>query len=183
MHTPERMYFLRACVKPFRIIYSDYKKARDQYLYECTFNGSVIALQTALNDRFDPLLRDIVVEDATYDSVYLYKRTELQPALSMYRRWNATTFASATSGVFCVKSGVVYQANASVVGTDVPGVSAKWDVVTGAATYFLRTHADYNANIKFTIKVPSTVTFNFNELKALVNFYKMAGPGYQVVVI
>jgi hypothetical protein len=183
MHTPERMDFIKALIRPFKLMYSEYTVAKDKYLYQCTFNGSVIALETALNDRFDNVNRGITIEDATYDKVYLYLQSESQLPLYMYRRWNATTFASASAGVFCVRGGVVYSANASVVGTDVPGVSVKWDVEATKQTPYLRRQSNYNGAVKFTIKVPSSVTFNMNELKGLVNYYKIAGPGYQVLVV
>lgn len=88
----------------------------------------------------------------------------------------------AASGEFCVKNNRVYEANAATTGADVPGVSTKWDL-TIRAVPILRMQSNFNGAITFNVNVPSTVSFSLNEMKALINYYKMAGKGYQINVI
>jgi len=181
LHAPKRINMLKVMLKPFKVIHADFIKAKDEFIYKCTFNGEVLYLQTALNDKFDLINRGITIVDSNYDPLYIYARSESKPPIMMYARWKSTiNFAT---NDFCVTStNRVYQANAPTTGSDVPGVSSKWDLTTRTVP-ILRARSNFNGTITFNVNVPSTVSFNLNEMKALINYYKLAGKGYQINII
>ena len=180
LHSPKRLNTLAVYLKPFKVLHAKFLLAKDEYIYKCTFNGSVIYLQKALNDRFDPTNQGITITDATYSPLYIYLASESQPPIIMYRRWNNTMVAAV--GDFCVYGRHVYEANTATTGSDVPGTSVKWTLTTRQAPV-LRMQSNFNGTVTFNVNVPSTVTFNLNEMRALINYYKQAGKGYQINII
>ena len=56
--------YLNALLSPFKQLYNDFTKARDEHLYKLNHNSQVCYLESALNDTFDPELRRIYIADA-----------------------------------------------------------------------------------------------------------------------
>lgn len=158
-------------------MYAEFVAKRAEYTYKCRFNGEVIYLETALNDRFDPVNRAIYITDAVYDKVYIYKKSELKPAIIAYRKWNAAT--SFAAGKFCFYNGLIYSANATAL-NKVPGIDPEWDLEPTKDAPILRKKANYNGGISFWVMVPVALVFSTEEMTALVNYYKLAGRGFEI---
>lgn len=76
------------------------------------FGGTIVDLTTGFTTiSFDGV------------SVYGKQVNGISAGSTRIQTWTATTFASGTQ---VIKDGKVYESNASVVSTDVPGVSSKW---------------------------------------------------------
>lgn len=180
LHTPRRLNRLRAAAKPFKEIYKNFKAAKDDALYKCTFNGSVIYLECALNDRFDKVNRGITISDAFYKPVYIYRKSELKPAMIVYRRWNNIHFFAV--GKFCFYQGHIYEATTAHT-NKIPGIDPEWTLRPDKKAPVLRRKANFTGEIKFYVNVPSTVVFNVNEMKALVNYYRFASLKFLIRIV
>ena len=180
LHTPRRLNRLRAAAKPFKEIYKSFKTAKDDALYKCTFNGSVIYLECALNDRFDKVNRGITISDAFYKPVYIYGKAELKPNIVAYARWNNSTFFAL--GKFCFYQGHIYEAT-TANSNKIPGVDPQWTLRNDLKAAVMRSKMNFNGEIKFYVNVPSTVVFNINEMKALVNYYRFASLKFLIRIV
>lgn len=170
----------KVMAKPFRQIYHEFKVQKDDLIYKSIFNGEVIYLETALNDKFDNENRGITITDAFYQKLYIYMKSESKPPLILYRKWNSTI--DFVTGKFCFYQGLIYESNTTPNVNKIPGIAAEWTLTTRKAP-ILRMKANFNGEIHFWVNVPSTVTFSENEMKALINYYKMAGLGYVIRTI
>ncbi|WP_317899414.1 hypothetical protein [Aurantibacillus circumpalustris] len=177
--TPIRLNRLKALIKPLEIMYAEFTALRAEYTYKCRFNGSVVYLETALNDRFDSINRGIYITLANHAKLYIYKVSELKPPLILYRKWNAAT--SFATGKFCFYQGDIYEANATAL-NKVPGVDPEWDIRPARKAPILRKKANYNGLVAFYVYVPAAVVFAEWEMKSLINYYKLAGRGYQIII-
>lgn len=177
---PFRLDFYKALFKPLRVLHAELLLFIDLLLYESSYNGGMASLQAAINDKFDKTLRRITVVDAFFDPTYIYYVSENKPAPILYYVWENTLPFAANH--FCLHNGIIYQANATPSGTDVPGVSPKWTATTRKPPY-IRHVEEYTSLITFYVKVPFAITFDEKEMKALIAKYIFAGPGYLIRVI
>lgn len=159
-------------------MYAEFHNFRYEYTYRTRFNGQMQYLETALNDRFDPTNRDIYIQDAFYPKVFIYKKTEVKPAIIAYRKWNSTT--SFSTGKFCWYQGDVYVANTTAF-NKIPGTDPEWTIQPSRSAPVLRKKANYNGYLSFFVMVPVALVFNQPEMEALINYYKLAGRGYQIL--
>ena len=77
--------FVKAFAEPLKYMKESFEAFRATKDYRLTHNSQVCYLQAALNDRFDPLLRGIEVQDGdgNNEGVIIYKRSEDKP-LTIY---------------------------------------------------------------------------------------------------
>lgn len=158
-------------------MYAEFNDLRYTFTYKTRFNGQMNYLETALNDRFDPTNRDIYIQDAFYSKVFIYLKSEVKPAIKVYRKWNSTT--SFGIGKFCWYQGDVYVANAVAL-NKIPGTDPEWTIQPSKAAPILRKKANYNGQISFIVMVPVTLVYSQSEMNALINYYKLAGRGYTI---
>lgn len=177
LRAPRRLAMLEVMYKPLSMIYADFRAAYKEYRLKTIFNGGIQYLETALNDRFDPDDRGIIVDDSFYEKKYLYLKIEDNPAQIIYNHWRSTrTYAV---GDFVIHSGSVWEANA--INTNAtPGVSGSWTLTTRKPLY-LRMRANYNEGYSFTVYVPSSITYSEAEMRSLINYYKLAGKNYTII--
>lgn len=177
LSTPIRLSIIKALTLPFRMMYTEFVAKKKELFYKASYNGSSIYLQNALNDKFDPTDRGITLEDAFYDQTHLFLKSELQPDLIAYRKWNATD--NFVTGAFCFKDGVIYESNSTPNINNVPGVDPEWDPTPEEITY-LRMKSNFRGSMNFTVIVPPTVVFSETEMKALIKYYIPAGFGFSI---
>lgn len=177
LRTPRRLDRLMAMVKPFKVIYIEFTNLTAEYTYKCRFNGQMIYLETALNDRFDPVNRAIYIDDAFFPKTYIYKRSEARPPLIMYRKWQSSI--SFATGKFCYYQGDIYVANSTAL-NKIPGTDPEWTIQPARSAPFIRKQYNYNGELSFYVMVPVSLVFSTAEMKALINYYKIAGPGYLI---
>lgn len=175
--TPKRLDRIRAMLKPLELLYNEFTNLRALYTYKCRINGTVIYLEMALNDRFDNTSRQIYIETASYEKLFIYKKSESRPPIILYKKWDATT--SFAVGKFCWYNGLVYQANALAL-NKVPGIDPQW-TVTARLAPVLRMKSNFTGEVAFIVWVPSTLIYSDAEMRSLINFYKMAGYGYEIM--
>lgn len=174
---PLRINRIKALVSPFKFMHGEFLLRKADLFYQAHLNGSVIKLEQGLNDRFDNINRGIFISNFEFDKLWLYRKTEVKPAMILYRRWQSTI--NYVVGEFVWQSGIVYVCNTNCI-NKVPGVDPEWSTTTRKAP-IIRRASNFNGTVAFVINVPSTLVFNLDEMKALVNRYKLAGPGYIIV--
>lgn len=181
LRQPVRLNRLQVYAKPFKQIYTEFLVKKADLDYRCNFNGQIAYLETALNDRFDPINRGIYITEAFYNPVYIYLKSELKPAIKLYMKWDAVT--SFGVGKFCFYQGSIYLANATAL-NKVPGVDPQWTLTLKKAPV-IRMKENYNGVIGFYVNIPVAAydPAQLAEIKSLINYYKLAGPGYLIKII
>lgn len=174
---PIRLNRIKAMILPFKVIYNGFILALNDLIYKAKFNGTVIYLETALNDRFDPVNRAIFISEFDFAKIYIYKKSELRPPLILYMKWKPTI--NYLVGQFAWVAGSVYQANAVNI-NKIPGVDPQWTLTPRVAPV-LRMASNFNGLISFVVNVPSTLVFNLAEMNATIKYWKLAGPGYIII--
>jgi hypothetical protein len=72
--------YIQVLIAPVTATYHSFVRYRRQKLYELSITPQVCFLQKLLNDRYDNVLRRIIIEDTVLQSsVYLYRDAELKP--------------------------------------------------------------------------------------------------------
>jgi hypothetical protein len=164
--------------KPLRALYAEFKTKVDDLIYKAAKSGKVIDLETALNDKFDPILRRITITDAFFRPTYIYKKSESRPPIILYWKWN--TITNFITGKFCYYTdGIVYQSNTTPNINKIPGVDPEWDVTTRKPPVILK-KVNFETAIRFNVNVPTGLTYSTAEMKAEINYYKLAGLGYLI---
>lgn len=180
LHTPIRLNRIKVYLAPLRLLWQEFNSFFTDVKYKAGFNGGMICLQAALNDKFDNSLRRITVVDTFPEPLYIFYTTENQPAPYLYWVWEVGINFS--TGQYCYKDGIIYQANANTTGADVPGVSAKWDA-TNFELPSIGYTTEYTSEVTFFVNVPAAITFDVTEMKALINSFIFAGPGYLIKIV
>lgn len=71
------IYFIWAFLEPINDIYYWWVQFRKDNLYKLSHNGQICYLRAVLNDRFDPVLRRIVITGSQrYEKEYIYTVAE-----------------------------------------------------------------------------------------------------------
>lgn len=176
LHLPRRLNFLTCLAKPFKIIWADFVAMKDDMVYRAVINPSIISLEMALNDKFDPVNRDIYISDAFYPKVFIYRKSELKQGPILYRKWNAVT--DFVTGKFCFYDGLIYESTATPNVNKTPGVDPEWVLAPGKKAPVLRMKPNYSGQIAFIVNVPNTLVYSQFEMHKLIKTNKVAGPGY-----
>lgn len=180
LHQTIRLSRIKALTKPFRMMYAEFVAKKNDLFYKASFNGSWVYLETALNDKFDRVNRGITLNDTAVPRVWIYKKSELKPAIVAYMKWNSIT--DFVSGKFCLYNGVIYQSNSTPNVGNIPDVDPQWDATTKPVAYIYR-KSNYTGSMNFSVLVPSSVVFDETEMRSLIKYYLPAGYGFSIKVI
>jgi hypothetical protein len=72
--------WFQVLISPVVTLYQDFKLFREAKIYQLTITPQVCYLERLLNDRYDYILRRIVIEDSIdKDLSYVYLQAELKP--------------------------------------------------------------------------------------------------------
>lgn len=171
--------WLKVLVSPFVKIYQEFLIAYDAYVLKIRFNGQIIYLQKRLNDRFSPTTGGIyIIDGSLLNPVYIYRNIEVQPPLFLYRKWKQTINYPVDD--YCVYDNKVYKCLIANIHNNPALNPTKWQYVKDIT--FIRTNAEFNIQYNFIIKIPSSVVFNVIELRAVVDFYRLAGKRYKIEI-
>lgn len=76
------MAFVRLIVVPFILLYQSFKRFRQTAIYDLSISPQVVCLEKILNDRYDPDVRGIYIDDAEeHAGMYLFMDAEDKPVL------------------------------------------------------------------------------------------------------
>jgi len=172
-----RKTLLEVLISPVKNLHTTLLQYRIDTIYKVRFNGQIIYLTKFLNDRYDNIFRGIYIDNvANVNIPYLYNKAEVRPKTYLYNKWDGSIAYSA--GEFSVYGTNVYIALGSTT-NDQPDISpADWAVYKDR--FFLKNKIEYQTQYDFIVMVPVPVTFNVNEMKAFINYYKLAGKRYTI---
>jgi hypothetical protein len=142
------------------------------------FTGQIVYLTHALNDRFDPLNRAIYIDNvASVFKPFVYNKLEAKPPTYVYNKWVAGQSYSLNDkvsfGMFIWRSLTnSNQGNTPFIG------SSHWAFDKNRLC--IKNKAESPA-VDFIVYVPFSLNFDINEMKALINYYKLAGKRYSIV--
>lgn len=171
--------WLKVLVSPFVKIYQEFLIAYNAYVLKIRFNGQVIYLEKRLNDRFSPTIGGIyIIDGSPLTPLYLYRNVEAKPPLYLYRKWKATS--SYAVNEFSVKNNKVYKCLVANTNIDPISNPTEWQYVKEVT--FIRKKTEFDIQYNFIIRIPAAVVFNVIELRAVVDFYRLAGKQYKIEI-
>lgn len=124
--------WIRSLLMPLDDLYGRFVEQRNKHLYNLAHNGQKCYLRKALNDRFDPHLRRITIDEPThYAAVYIFTEPEDLP-------------------IYLEPSVYLYAGEEHVGGTN------------------------------FVVRIPRGLSYLDLEIKALIDYYKIASKKYTI---
>lgn len=76
---------LKTLLSPIKLLFNEFYLFFSKKKYDLTFDGRVVYLEHVLNDIFDPLNREIFIEDAPQQQThYIFNEIEGNEAVYMY---------------------------------------------------------------------------------------------------
>lgn len=133
--------WLLLCAFKIRQIWDSFLVYRTDNLVKASLTGQIMTLEEHLNDVFDPVNREIHIEDPEWiEPVNLFLKVEEKPRTVLYLKSEA-----------------------------------------GAPTYLWnQEEADY---VQFIVYIPTAWADSIiEEMKTIINCYKLAGKQYQIIV-
>ena len=171
--------WLKVLVCPFVKIYQEFLIAYDAYVLKIRYNGQVNYLEQRLNDRFSPTSGGIyIIDGATVDPIYLYRKIEIQPPLYLHRKWKQSI--SYVVGNFAVDNNKIYKCLVNNIHFRPSLNPTQWQYERDVT--FIRSRIEFYLQYNFIIRIPSSVVFNSSELRAVVDFYRLAGKKYKIEI-
>lgn len=80
LRNSKMLAWIRSLLKPVEELYNIFKGNRTSNLYQLAHNSQVVYLQAALNDVFDTVNRNIIVDDGAFeDPLFVYQPLEDEP--------------------------------------------------------------------------------------------------------
>lgn len=178
LRKPKRLAWLRVLLTPVRWMWVETEVFREQNLYFLNHTGQVIYLEKVLNDRFDALGRNIYITDGSVGD-YVYRYAENEPKW-IYRTWRAGV--NYAGGDKVMDAGTIYEAlNANVDERPSTSISGDWVEADEPWLVFQRSETDQLPD--FIVYVPFFVNFNEEEMKALIDRYRIAGRTYLIEIV
>lgn len=169
-----RMFWIQALIKPVKDIHTEFLVTKTEYTYKVRFNGQKIYLERILNDTFAPGTSVIYITNGLPLNVYIYKKSEVKPPVYLYKKWKSTY--SYLPGHYAYHLGIVYICSSANTNQN-PTSSSSWAGTTLQPT-FIRKSSEYSTTPSFIVWVPNTLVYDVNKMKALIEYYILAGKSY-----
>ena len=175
--TSLRLIWLKVLINEIKLNYGKFLDYRTAGLYKLSFNSQVIYLEHILNDMFDNINRGIYIDNvADLNRPYLHNKVEGVAPFYFYNNYNPST--SYIIGQRCVEGNTVYKAIGNGTG-NLPSASPIYFIADKTIEFF-KNKIEYQLMNDFIVMVPTSVTFDTNAMKAVVNYYKLAGKRYTI---
>lgn len=172
--------FIQILISPFKKIHQEFLMMYQVYVYKIRFNGQVQYLEKILNDKFDPVSAGIYIIDGNPAIPnYIYIQSESNPPIYLYRKWNSAV--NYTTGQFSIEGNKVYKSLSSNTNKLPSTNPTDWDYEKEVT--FIRRTSEFYIQFDFIVKVPSSLVFNLVSMKAIIDFYRLAGKRYKIEYI
>lgn len=169
--------FLQVVISPFVEIYGEFMAKYQVLVYKVRFTGQVIYLEKILNDKFSPTSGGIyIVDGQTTPKKYLYRKSEGKPPQYRYRKWKGTY--NYVPGDFGIYGNKVYKCLAAHTNILPLGNPTYW--VYHTEVTYRRRNAEFNIQFNFIVKVPASLTFDSTSMRAIIDYYRLAGKRYKI---
>jgi len=173
-----RLNWIHALVKPIKNINVEFGQVRQAYINKVAYNGQRMNLEKILNDKFDSSLRRIFITDSFhFNNHYLYKKVESKPPRYLHKKWNSAT--NYGIGQFSVEGNSIYKSLTNNLNAQ-PSISpTDWDYERKVE--FLRKRSEYSLTSGFIVNVPTSLVYDDPEMRATINYYRLAGIGFIII--
>lgn len=169
--------WLKVLISPFDKISKEFLIAYDLFVLKIRFNGQIIYLEKILNDKFSPTSGGIYIIDGNTNTPnYLYRKIEGKTPIYLYRKWKSTINYVVDN--YVVINNKVYKCTVANIGFNPSLNPTKW--VYHSDVVFFKRAVDFYIQYDFIVKIPSTLTFNNISLRAIVDYYRLAGKHYKI---
>lgn len=177
LQTTRRIDWIKALISPFNQIYQEFLIQYQVYSYKIRFNGQVMYLEKILNDKFSPTYGGIYIADGiTLYPTYLYRKIEIQPPLYLHRKWKQSI--SYVVGNFVVHQNKIYKCLVNNIHVQPSLNPIQWQYKRDIT--FIRRRIEFNIQYDFIVRIPASLTYNVVSLRAIVDFYRLAGKRYKI---
>lgn len=175
--TTYRVSWLNVILSQIKALYNTFIAYRDTVLYNLSFNAQIMNLRHVLNDRFDNSTRAIYIDNvADRARIYWYNSSELREPFYSYNNYDAAvTYAV---GEFSVLDNKVWKALNISTGSAPSSINTDWEYYKNVV--FFKNLDEYSSLYDYIVMVPVAVTFDLNEMKALINKYNAGGMRYTI---
>jgi hypothetical protein len=177
LRTSRRINFLKAAVKPFKTLYQEFLDLIDGWFQRARFTFETQYIEKALNLRFDPVNNGIYIQDVVPLRYYIFNEAESEPTQYVFNEWDSAV--AYLVGDYSQINGTVYRALTNNTNKAPASNPSDWVVETDLNVYLFN-EFDYAYNVRFVVYVPVSVTFDVNEMTALINLYRFASIGYEI---
>jgi hypothetical protein len=169
--------FMRVMVGQVRVLHGAFLSFRSTTLYNMTHTAQTMSLEHIINDRFDPLLRRIYIDNQPDPTqAYIFRLVEAEDGPALYRRWRIVT--AYTTGQRVAHNGVIYTALANNTGVAPVDGSPSWSVTE--PSYTITTLYDALNAADFKVMIPDVMYVDPAAMRSLVDGYKLAGKRYTI---
>jgi hypothetical protein len=166
-----------AALSPVRDLHTQFIQFRNEAIYKASFTSQVIYLEKRLNDRFDAIMRRIYINNvADLPFVYAFNSSENENLFAYNNYDSAITYQVDD---YCSTPTGVYKCIATSTG-NLPDTSANF-VWQHENTYLMNV-SEMNLANDFIVMVESSITFDANEMRSIVNYYKLAGKRFTIQI-
>lgn len=178
LQTIFRIKWILALIKPFKMIYSEFNSVMLEYIYKVRFTGQICYLETILNERFDPTGNGIYITNGNSNQQrYLYYRSESKPPDYIYFR-HSLSQAYLTDD-YAIDGAFVYKALSNNTGKKPSLYPAYWQYYKEVEFIYYR--SEFSIQYDFIVNVPITILFDNKAMRALIDFYRLAGKRYKII--
>lgn len=179
MRQLRQIAWLEVLVSQVKSLHIGFLLFREEIIYKLRFNSQIIYLEKRLNDKWDNTNRGIYIENtADIDRNYLYNKIELRPKTFLHNKYDPNR--TYIIGDWVVYKRRVYKAVDVIPLNWPPDLNPSEWQNRRERTWFYN-QSEYISAFDFIVWVPVAVVFDINEMKAVINLYKLAGKRYQIL--
>lgn len=165
-------------ISQVKYVYDLFIAHRDATILKVSYTGQIIYLEKRLNDKFAATSGGIYIDNvADVSRDYLFNKAEGQDKVYVYNKWKVGTAYVLDN--YVNYQGKIYKALGSTTGDQPDTNPAQWEY-TGDEVLYLENKSEQAGQLDFIVMVPVALSFDINEMKGIVNFYKLAGKRYSI---
>ena len=170
---------LRVLISPFVALHLDFMQKYQVYVFKVRFTGQVAYLQKILNTVFSPNTGGIyIVNGQAITNRYLYRKSEGKPPQYRYKKWKS--IYNYVPGDFAIYSNKVYKCR--FAHTNIIPIASPFHWSFHKDVTYRRRRSEYNTQYDFIVRVPQIIPFNNAAMRALIDYYKLAGRNYKIEI-
>lgn len=177
LHSTSMFDLLKVLISPFNKIHSELLQAYDVFILKIRYTGQVCYLEEILNAKFSPLGGGIyIIDGGIADKRFIYNSIELKPPYYVYRVWQSTIAYDVND--FSTDGNKVYKCLVDNVNKQPSINPTEWEFYKNVE--FIRKSAEFYLTYNFIVKVPSALVYNDISMRAIIDYYKLAGKKYKI---
>lgn len=177
LHSTSMFDWLKVLISPFNKIHSELMQAYDIFILKIRYTGQVCYMEAILNAKFSPLGGGIYIIDGGIASKrFIYNTIELKPPYYTYRVWQSTIAYAVNE--FSTDGNKVYKCLVANTNKQPSTNPTEWEFYKDIE--FIRQSSEFYLTYNFIVKVPSALVYNEISMRAIIDYYRLAGKKYKI---